>query len=312
MLPKQDNDEFETKQEQKDTDKQVQPVYTKCTLHEFFNLVQQTRDIYDLRPVDAFQKSHLYGAKNIPAPMKLAKFQSQNVLHLPVVLYGDKQSTSEAVLVHLATLIAAAADRNTRVYAFDGEYESDIVRKYAFLCKPQLSTTLSYPNMIIEDALFLGDGFMAEDKGIMLDLGITHIVNVTSMSFMLDAEVRKHIEYLQLPLDDSTMEAHKMTAYFEAAAKFVDDALITHNKQGSNRVYVHCMAGVSRSASIVIAYLMKSRKYSYCAAFMHVKKCRPRIGPNAGFMRKLEEYEKSLFGTSSAGELEEALKQCEY
>jgi len=139
MLPKQDNDEFETKQEQKDTDKQVQPVYTKCTLHEFFNLVQQTRDIYDLRPVDAFQKSHLYGAKNIPAPMKLAKFQSQNVLHLPVVLYGDKQSTSEAVLVHLATLIAAAADRNTRVYAFDGEYESDIVRK----CLPMQAATVN-------------------------------------------------------------------------------------------------------------------------------------------------------------------------
>lgn len=52
-------------------------------------------------------------------------------------------------------------------------------------------------------------------------------------------------------------------------------------------VLVHCNAGVSRSASVVIAYLILYQKLSFEDAFDVVKKARPCIRPNDGFMVQL-------------------------
>jgi protein-tyrosine phosphatase len=70
-------------------------------------------------------------------------------------------------------------------------------------------------------------------------------------------------------------------------------------------VLIHCAAGVSRSASVVIAYLMRKKLYaSYQDAFLHVYACRPVIQPNESFVRQLIEYEKRLLlNNSVAGEI---------
>ncbi|CEH16778.1 Dual specificity phosphatase [Ceraceosorus bombacis] len=60
---------------------------------------------------------------------------------------------------------------------------------------------------------------------------------------------------------------------------------------GENVVYVHCQAGVSRSATIVLAYLMHTRSLSLQEALELVKSRRSHIEPNAGFMTQLELYE---------------------
>ncbi len=59
-------------------------------------------------------------------------------------------------------------------------------------------------------------------------------------------------------------------------------------------VLVHCAAGVSRSASTVIAYIMKKRGWGFNETFNYVKKRRPIICPNYGFQRQLNQYEKEL------------------
>ena len=53
-------------------------------------------------------------------------------------------------------------------------------------------------------------------------------------------------------------------------------------------VLVHCNAGVSRSATVVIAFLMKEKNFSFQEAFHHVKKRRPCIRPNEGFVKQLQ------------------------
>lgn len=58
---------------------------------------------------------------------------------------------------------------------------------------------------------------------------------------------------------------------------------------------VHCVAGVSRSATFCIAYLMKYLQMTLLEAYNHVKLKRPIIKPNCGFFRQLIEYEKILF-----------------
>ena len=57
---------------------------------------------------------------------------------------------------------------------------------------------------------------------------------------------------------------------------------------------VHCYAGVSRSSSTVIYYLMRKHDLSLKDALNYVKACRWFINPNPGFMRQLKVVEKEL------------------
>jgi protein-tyrosine phosphatase len=66
------------------------------------------------------------------------------------------------------------------------------------------------------------------------------------------------------------------------------------HKQDS--VLINCVAGISRSASLVIAYLMKYYEMNLEEAFLYVRKRRKMICPNKQFMTYLYEYEFKLFG----------------
>ena len=60
------------------------------------------------------------------------------------------------------------------------------------------------------------------------------------------------------------------------------------------KTLVVCTAGISRSATVCIAYLMKYEGVSYDQAFNKVKEARKFIKPNHGFVAFLKEYEKKL------------------
>lgn len=60
-------------------------------------------------------------------------------------------------------------------------------------------------------------------------------------------------------------------------------------------ILVHCYYGVSRSATIVMAYLMKTHKINYDQCFERVKLKRRFIGPNTGFVTQLKLYHKMGF-----------------
>ena len=58
------------------------------------------------------------------------------------------------------------------------------------------------------------------------------------------------------------------------------------------KVLVHCQAGISRSPTIVIAYLMKKEKKEFQTVYNEVKAIRPIIEPNFKFYIQLVEYGK--------------------
>ena len=97
--------------------------------------------------------------------------------------------------------------------------------------------------------------------------------------------------------------------YFEKTCNFIAKALEIKNTNqdekdnnssngnsdiSENKVFVHCKEGMSRSATIVIAYLMKSMNFRYDDALKYVKSRRPIVDPNPGFRSQLKQLDEQL------------------
>ena len=67
----------------------------------------------------------------------------------------------------------------------------------------------------------------------------------------------------------------------------------------NHNVLVHCVAGISRSASIVLAYLMKYLQMELRVAYKFLHTKRPIVRPNSSFFRQLIQYEALLFGKNT-------------
>lgn len=87
-----------------------------------------------------------------------------------------------------------------------------------------------------------------------------------------------------LDLPDTNIRYH-----FDSVLGFIHEAV----EQGGG-VLVHCNAGVSRSATLVIAYIMKYQKLRFEHALDKVKSVRPSVKPNDGFLKQLRDYDLEL------------------
>ncbi|KAK3093278.1 hypothetical protein FSP39_013599 [Pinctada imbricata] len=160
-------------------------------------------------------------------------------------------------------------------------------------CRPLYSPTTPIIEPQIENAvasqilpfLYLGNERDAMNLQRLKELDITYVLNTTS-------HIPKYFEnqgitYKRIPASDSGCQNLKQ--YFEEAISFIDEA----RQKGAN-VLIHCHAGVSRSATITIAYLLKHTKMSMMDAYRFVKGKRVIISPNFNFMGQLMEYEQAL------------------
>ncbi|KAF7253023.1 hypothetical protein EG68_08623 [Paragonimus skrjabini miyazakii] len=90
------------------------------------------------------------------------------------------------------------------------------------------------------------------------------------------------------------MEGANIRVHFDR----VSDRIAAEHRRGG-RTLVHCMAGVSRSSSLILAYLMRHMNMSLAEAYQHVRSIRPCIQPNPSFWRQLLEFEERLRGVRS-------------
>ncbi|XP_032463187.1 dual specificity protein phosphatase 13 isoform X4 [Phocoena sinus] len=139
--------------------------------------------------------------------------------------------------------------------------------------------------------LFLGDAYAARDKNKLTQLGITHIVNVAAGKFQVDTGANFYrgmpLEYYGIEADDNPF--FDLSAHFLPVARYIQSALII--PQG--RVLVHCAMGVSRSATVVLAFLMICENMTLVEAIQTVQAHRD-ICPNSGFLRQLQVLDNRL------------------
>jgi atypical dual specificity phosphatase len=134
--------------------------------------------------------------------------------------------------------------------------------------------------------LYLSDMYTATDPLTLSRLGITHVVSVVKDPWY---RYPAHIQHLCLPINDHPTS--NIGGYLDQCIAWIKRAL---DEDGGARVMVHCMWGMSRSASVVIAYMMATRGTTLLKSLTLVKGKRRVVRPNPGFLGQLIYYEKKL------------------
>ena len=146
----------------------------------------------------------------------------------------------------------------------------------------------------IIDHLYLGDMYPAQDIN-MLSMFVNHLLEHYTYRHCFQVHyskisrckpINQKIKYLVISIDD--LPGEDLYSYFPKAKEFIDEGRKTGN------VYIHCAAGVSRSTTITISYIMSALQLGYEKARELVSSKHSMTYPNFGFVEQLKKYEETL------------------
>jgi len=130
--------------------------------------------------------------------------------------------------------------------------------------------------------LYISDLYSAENPAILTSLGITHVLS--AMPGYIAIPPHLSLRHAQIPLDD--LPFAELVEHLPKSTSFLREAL----RDPGSRVLVHCVEGISRSVSVVCAFLIYSYAWTPMQAVQYVKSKRVRADPNFGFVSQLHEY----------------------
>ncbi|KAF0295848.1 Dual specificity protein phosphatase 3 [Amphibalanus amphitrite] len=129
--------------------------------------------------------------------------------------------------------------------------------------------------------------WMATDPVILESLRVSAVLNAAQgigQSHLVDTDSyfyeRRRLPVKFLGLHAIDADWYRLEDWFQVAADFI------HESRRSGKVLVHCVQGLSRSATLVIAYLMIKLHMSLSQALQTVR-ARREIFPNDGFLQQL-------------------------
>ncbi|XP_013420509.1 dual specificity protein phosphatase 2 isoform X1 [Lingula anatina] len=283
--------------------------------------------LVDCRPFIAYNEGHIRTSHNINCP-PIVKRRSGGSLPLAnvitcansrekllagdyknVVIYDQntddfQNATKDSNLYLVVKSLQEDARLRNNVFYLTGGYDA-FTCQYPQACvkpsSPSSGSTLDSPRSCGKEFrltdeffrgeaveilpwLYLGSSVHASQKSKLRAAGITALLNVSNSC---QNHFPESFLYKTIPVaDDSFSEIGK---WFQDAINFIDSV-----RSASGKVLVHCHAGVSRSATICIAYVMQFKKCSLDEAYNHVKTRRNVIAPNLNFMSQLEEFNKQI------------------
>jgi len=185
-------------------------------------------------------------------------------------------------------------DKNSKKYAL---IQDDCGYSYQQFKNNEIIYIGGDPLVVLEDYhaheimpnLYLGNITAASNIHFLNKRNITHILTVARN--LKPRFPNSGIEYKIISVWDDDTE--NLLIHFDETYTFIDKAA----KSGA--ILVHCAAGVSRSATVVIAYLMKQNQWTVEKAKDFVYSKRSCIHPNEGFVKQLQTYYKNKFEVTS-------------
>lgn len=144
--------------------------------------------------------------------------------------------------------------------------------------------------------LYLSNAQAARDRNVLEHLKITHVLTIEAHRLPKSTFEGSNISTLFIRAYD--LPSTNLLPYFPMANAFIDEGLQKGN------VLVHCHFGVSRSATLVIAYVMQKYNLTFEQAYLFVRQRRRFINPNDGFCEQLKHYYKMGFDVSGLQRLE--------
>ena len=131
--------------------------------------------------------------------------------------------------------------------------------------------------------LWLGNLDILHDAEFLTENNITHVISLLEIEVTTWQMVKRKIKQMSIKIYDA--DDAPIGDVFEATTAFIDNALTE-----GGAVYVHCLMGMSRSPTIVAAYLIKKHGMTAKEAIDYLQSLRPIVDPNPGFRDALEKW----------------------
>lgn len=192
--------------------------------------------------------------------------------------------------------VSALDPRGTQaLVAEESWWTSPFKSYYPQLCWGRLNSLIQplidnhFSGSEVIKGLWISDHASVCDLLALQDRGIKHVIcAVLGVKAMFPRDIR----YTRLPLRDTTDE--DIYKYFDEVATLIHESLV--NKEA---VLVHCRKGVSRSVTLVCAYLIRFHNMTHEEALHIVQKSRPCANPIQSFRNQLRSYEGRQGGAAS-------------
>ena len=138
----------------------------------------------------------------------------------------------------------------------------------------------------VDENIFIGNEAAANDLEWLAKEGISLIVNCAK-------EIPNYHEgtlrYLRLDLDDGRSQKNAEDDLYRVSEATYRYLAATLKRDPKAKILVHCRAGISRSASVVVYYLMRKNSMDYDTALRYLKERRPIVAPNEWYEKQLRD-----------------------
>jgi protein-tyrosine phosphatase len=223
-------------------------------------------------------------------------FQAERIDVLKLISEHHMILRSESIILIIndqtkGKLIAQKLTEKWPQKTFTPLSDVSVLKLFEDISSPPLSPPSSLMrsfSMIIPN-LYISDMYHAQNFELLSTLNINAIINIAPKLAENKFEQKYPFVYMTIYEDDNPKVDIK--SYFSLTNKFID-------KYRKDRgVLVHCAAGISRSTTVIIAYVMYKLKLGFNEAYTFVQERHPITDPNFGFICQLHQYEKEIKGT---------------